>query len=88
MTTLLFQACYGPSMNKIHIVKCGEILVLCQATSYAANITGKIFHNAICERCIFRMAERMKEHRKSGGVITKCDTPDNFAQTIGVEKIL
>lgn len=90
--TILFQACVGPSAGKCHVRRQqpadDDNLVLCQATAYARDVTGKVLHSVICYKCVYKMAEMLKDEKSAGGVIPKCDTPDGLAQAIGLEKII
>jgi hypothetical protein len=86
--TLLFQACVGPSASKCHIRANQDQLVLCEATSYARSVVDNVHYTAICVKCIYQMAARIRQEKLAGGVVPKVNTREELAQAIGVEKIL
>lgn len=56
--TTRFQACVGPSMNKVHIrdTENPSRLVMCCATTAVRNYKGALVADEhLCERCLSRM---------------------------------
>jgi hypothetical protein len=88
-TTPGFNACVGPSAGKAHIGYSDrrQSLTLCERTSVVTFVSGKLDHGIICLVCLLKMAEILKEHRALGHVVPKCDTAEDLALALGLEKI-
>jgi hypothetical protein len=64
-----FQACVGPSMNKVHIrdTTNPSPLVMCCATTATRNYKGQLAREHLCEKCAREFFARMNEQKLAGG---------------------
>lgn len=93
---LKFRACVGPSASKCHIVIDGvePALTLCEKTTAARTVTGKVHPNTFCTTCLIRMGDKVRNAMDAGEAIETSAPPENqdgntlmkwFADAIGVE---
>lgn len=77
-----FQACFGPSANKVHIREGEHLMTCCERTSYVRDVTGSVRAEWLCVHCIFAMARRIRHEEAAHHMDAII-----LAQRIGVDRI-
>lgn len=91
---MTFRACIGPSANRVHIRYTGNstdvptFLTLCQRTSIARNVSGKVPRNDMCMSCLERMKDILVNSERRSLMRDGMTLMQSFAAEIGVEEII